>query len=109
MFKSFTEEYLGFFNFEDSSKMIHEIGGWKDIQWEKKAADRVFHYCAGHPLVTRYFASDASDQGSQKYVDLDKVEQTAATIIKTFRKNHIGNYFKESIFELLTLKEQERT
>ncbi|KPA10419.1 hypothetical protein MHK_009379 [Candidatus Magnetomorum sp. HK-1] len=107
MFKSFTEEYLGFFNLEDSSKMIHEIGGWKDIQWEKKAAHRVFHYCAGHPLVTRYFASDASDQGSQKYVDLDKVEQTAATIIKTFRKNHIGNYFKESIFELLTLKEQE--
>ena len=87
--------------------MIHEIGGWKDIQWESQAADRVYHYCGGHPLVTRYFASDACEQGILKYVDYEKVEQTAATIIKTFRRNHIGNYFKESIFELLTLKEQE--
>ena len=87
--------------------MVREIGLWKDIIWEKEAACRVFEYCGGHPLVTRYFASYASHKGALKQIDCARVSQTAEEIQKTLRKNEIGNYYKEAIADLLLPEEQE--
>lgn len=107
MFKSFTEEFLGFLTFDESEAMIREIGMWKDIKWEKDAAKMVFHYCGGHPLVSRYFASRACEEGSLKHVDMAKVEQTAGKIRDTFYNNEIGNYYKEGVWALMDDKEKE--
>ncbi len=107
MFKSFREEFLGFLALPESTKMIQEIGRWKDITWEDNAVRKVFYYCGGHPLVTRYFASMTCEEGSLKHVTLEKVEHTAEHIRKTFHKNEIGNYYKEGIWNLMTKDEQE--
>jgi len=106
MFKSYHEEYLGFLNAEESYKMIVEIGKWKDITWEQDAAHRVFAICGGHPLITRYFASYASERGNLKNIDLYRVEQSARELEKTLRKNDIGNYYKEAVWALLLQAEQ---
>ncbi|MCP4109878.1 MAG: AAA family ATPase [Desulfobacteraceae bacterium] len=107
MFKSFQEEYIGLLTHSDSKKMIQEIGGWKDIKWEDDAADMVFEHCGGHPLVTRFFASDACKQGTLKHIDYERVENTAKEIQNTFRRNDIGNYYREGIWELMQKNEQK--
>ncbi|NJL59622.1 MAG: hypothetical protein HC887_08240 [Desulfobacteraceae bacterium] len=107
MFKSFQEEYLGFLSPKDTKSMIQEIGMWKDIVWDDDAAERVFYYCGGHPLVCRYFASMACKGGSLKHIDMERVEFVADDVVKTFRKNDIGNYYKEAVWALLTEHEHE--
>jgi hypothetical protein len=106
MFRSFQEEYLGFLNADDSSAMIEEIGTWKDIDWTHEAARRVFDYCGGHPLITRLFASEACEEGSRKQIDLVRVEEVASAAQKTFRKNDIGNYYQEGVWDLLRNEER---
>ncbi|MGD9007450.1 MAG: PQQ-binding-like beta-propeller repeat protein [Desulfobacteraceae bacterium] len=106
MFKSFQEHYLGFLDIYDSTRMLTEIGAWKDIFWQPKTAERVYHYCGGHPLVTRYFASQVCQQGSLKHIDMNTVEETAKNIVSTFRRNDIGNYYKEGVWKLLNQQEQ---
>jgi hypothetical protein len=107
MFNSFQEEYLGFLSAADSKRMLTDIGGWKDITWTSDAAEKVYHYCGGHPLVTRFFASQTCEQGERKHVDLTTVEETARTVIKSFRRNDIGNYYKEGVWPLLNPAERE--
>jgi hypothetical protein len=107
MFQSFQEEHLGFLSAEDSTTMIREIGLWKNIIWDANAAQRVFDYCGGHPLITRFFASIACDEGDLKQVDYPRVEETAAEIQATFRRNQIGDYYKEGILELLSEDERD--
>lgn len=106
MFRSFQEEYLGFLNVEDSTKMIEEIGTWKDIVWEHDAARRVFDYCGGHPLIMRLFASEVCEEGSRKQIDQARVEEVTTNIQSTFRRNDIGNYYKEGVWDLL--RDEER-
>jgi len=106
MYRSFKEEYLGFLSQEESQHLIEEVGLWRDIRWATEAAQRVFHYCGGHPLTTRMFASQACDEGDLKMVNLAKAEETAEELARTFRKNDIGNYYEESIWSLL--REEER-
>jgi WD domain, G-beta repeat/AAA domain len=106
MFQSFQEEYVGFLSVADSTAMVREIGQWKRIDWDVEAAQRVFHYCGGHPLVTRFFASHACDAGKRKIIDYARVEETAAEIQETFRRNEIGNYYKEGMWDLLREDEQ---
>jgi hypothetical protein len=106
MFKSYLEEYLGFLSRSESTKMIQEIGGWKGIVWDTKAAERVFYYCGGHPLVTRYFASDACDKGRRKEIDYKVVEDTAERIKKTSRTHDIGDYYANGVWDVMTTKEQ---
>ena len=106
MFRSFQEEYVGFLSAADSTAMVREIGQWKRILWDVEAAQRVFHYCGGHPLVTRLFASHACEAGKRKTIDYARVEETAAAIQETFRRNEIGNYYKEGMWDLLREDEQ---
>lgn len=106
MFKSFEEVYLGFLNERESQALVREIGLWKNIVWDLDAAERVFFYCGGHPLITRYFASHACKRGSLKKIGLERVLETAAEIEKTLRKHEIGNYYKEAIGNLLLPEEQ---
>ena len=107
MFNAFKEEYISFFAPEDSCMMIEEIGGLQDITWDQDAAKHVYHYCGGHPLVTRMFASMACDNGTLKHVTMNQCQAAADKIIKTFRNNPIGNYFQESIFKLMTRQESQ--
>lgn len=107
MFASFHEEYLGFLTKEESTKMILEIGLWKYIYWDKEAAERVFYYCGGHPFITRHFASFTCNRGKLKKIDLNQVEKSAQEMIKSFYKNEIGNYYKESVWVLLNKDEQQ--
>jgi hypothetical protein len=106
MFRSFQEEYLGFLNADDSTAMIEQIGTWKDIVWEHEAARRVFDYCGGHPLITRLFASEVCEEGRRRKIDLARVEEVVNQIQKTFRKNDIGNYYQEGVWELLRKDEK---
>ena len=106
MFRSFQEVYVGNLTRRDSRKMLEEIGSWKSIVWKEGAAEAVFDYCGGHPLITRLFASDACEQGNRKSIAVEDVHATAAEIKKSFRKHDIGNYFKEGVWNLLT--EEER-
>jgi hypothetical protein len=106
MFQLFQEEYLGFLSPADSQTMIREIGCWKQIEWDEDAAQRVFEYCGGHPLITRFFASHACEEGGRKAIDYPRVEETAKEIQATLRRNEIGNYYREGVWELLRDDEQ---
>jgi CHASE2 domain-containing sensor protein len=107
MFSSFQEHYLGFLNPADSQALVREIGLWKNIVWEDAAARAVFQYCGGHPLITRHFASQACKKGALKNVSEARVLETAGEIEKTLRKNEIGNYYKEGVWELLLEDERQ--
>jgi hypothetical protein len=87
--------------------MIREIGLWKQIVWELDAAQRVFEYCGGHPLITRLFASHACEEGARKAIDYTRVEETAREIEATLRRTEIGNYYKEGGWDLLREDEQQ--
>jgi hypothetical protein len=106
LFMSIQEHFLGFLTAEESTKMLREIGLWKDIRWTDDALARTFEFCGGHPLLTRQFASDASEQGRRKEIDLDCVERTAAEVISSFVKHRIGRYYRESIWNLLRQEER---
>ena len=106
MFRSFQEAYIGNLTPTDSVAMLEQIGLWKNIVWQKDAAKTVFDYCGGHPLITRLFASQACEQGLRKSISLEDVQATAEDIKRTFRKNDIGNYFKEGIWNLLSEAER---
>jgi hypothetical protein len=106
LFRSFQEEYLGFLNAEDSTAIIEEIGSWKDIVWEHAAARRAFDYCGGHPLITRFFASEACEEGTRKQIDQARAEEVTANIQSTFRRNDIGSYYKEGVWD--PLHDEER-
>jgi hypothetical protein len=71
-----------------------------------EAAQRVFHYCGGHPHVTRLFATQACEAGKRKDIDYARVEETAEDIQNTFRRNGIGNYYKEGLWDQLREDEQ---
>lgn len=107
MFKSYQEESLGFLSQSDTLKLIIEIGLWRNIGWDVKAVKRVYHYCGGHPLVVRYFASEVCEQGTLKHIDEERVEETAEKIKRTFRRNEIGNYYQEGIWNELRENERE--
>ncbi|MBA2593645.1 MAG: hypothetical protein H0U97_15915 [Gammaproteobacteria bacterium] len=107
MFRSFQEEHLGFLAAADSNALLHDVGLWKEITWDGPARQRVFHYCGGHPLVTRLFASQACEEGVRKMIDVTRVEEVAAEIQATFRRHDIGNYYKEGIWDLLREEEQQ--
>lgn len=107
MFALFQEEYVGFLNSTESEAMIREIGMWKNIVWDAEAAKRVFHYCGGHPLVTRYFASEACERGILKQITYSQVENTAEKIQKKLRTHQIGTYYYRGVWEMLHKDEQE--
>lgn len=107
MFALFQEEYVGFLNSTESEAMIREIGMWKNIVWDAEAAKRVFHYCGGHPLVTRYFASEACERGILKQITSSQVENIAKKIQKKLRTHQIGTYYYRGVWEMLHKDEQE--
>jgi hypothetical protein len=106
MFSSFQEEYLGFLDAAASAALLRNIGAWKEIMWEDAAVERVFYYCGGHPLVTRFFASQACNEGTRKYIDSAHVEIVAADVQRMFYKNEIGTQYTESIWNILREDEQ---
>jgi len=106
MFRSYHEEYVGCLSADESESLVREIGQWRHIDWELGAASCVYKYCGGHPLVTRIFASKASERGTRKLVTVVRTEETALEIALTFRKNDIGNYYREGIWKLLQEKER---
>ena len=107
MFRSFKEVHIGFLRAAESKSLIKDIGLWKGIKWNDAAADTVFDYCAGHPLLTRYFASLVSKEGTLMQISLNRVEKVARECVKEFRRNDIGNYYKEAVWGLLYPSEQE--
>jgi hypothetical protein len=104
---SFQEYFLGGLEAADAEQMLSEIGGWKEIHWSPEALTRTYQLCGGHPLVTRFFASEACDQGDRKEIDLDRVNKTADTIQATLHKHRIGTYYYESVWKMLQPDERE--
>jgi hypothetical protein len=107
MFMSFQEYFLGSLRKDDTERMVSEIGAWKEIRWAADALAEAYELCGGHPLITRFFASDACEQGDLKAIDLAQVSAAAETIRKGFHKHRIGRYFEESVWNLL--QEDERS
>jgi len=107
MFMSFQEYFLGSLNQADTERMVSEIGAWKEIRWSEEALRESYELCGGHPLITRFLASDACEQGDLKAIDLAQVSEVGATIRKGFHKHRIGRYFEESVWNLL--QEDERS
>ena len=106
MFMSFQEHFLGQLDENDTKTMVREIGAWKDIHWSPEALESVYELCGGHPLITRFFASDACEQGIRKEINLARVGEIANTIRGQFHKHRIGRYYKESVWDFL--QEDER-
>ena len=107
MFRSYQEEYLGYLTLEESKSLVIDIGIWKDIRWDDRAAERVYDHCGGHPLITRFFASAACEEGRCKNIDYERVEAAAAETVRTLRRNDIGNYYGEGCWTLLREDERE--
>jgi WD40 repeat protein len=107
MFKSFQEVHLGFLDAEESEALVRGIGEWKDIVWDVQASRRVHYYCGGHPVVTRAFCSEVTDGGNVKRIDLDRVEVIGGEVMRTLRRNDIGNYYREGAWNLLLPSEQD--
>jgi WD40 repeat protein len=101
MFMSFQEYFLGSLDKGETETMVREIGAWKDIEWSPEALGSAYSLCGGHPLVTRFFASEACAQGNYKVVDNERVCETAHSIQSGFHKHRIGRYYKESVWDCL--------
>ena len=106
MAHSFQEYFLGFLGREDTATMIRELGRWRSIEWEDAGLDRVFELSGGHPLLARFIASDACEQGSNKQVTMAKVEETERQIRRTLYRHRLGTYLKESVWGWLRLEER---
>ena len=52
-------------------------------------------------VVLRYFASDVCEQGELKNIDQAQVDRTAKKVIRELRRNDIGHYFQEGIWDTL--------
>jgi formylglycine-generating enzyme required for sulfatase activity len=104
---SMQEHFLKFLTAEEARSMVREIGLWKEIEWTDSALDVSYVWCAGHPLVTRFFASDACERGDRKSVDEARVAEVAARIDRDFRKHRIGIYFREAVWGVLYTSERE--
>jgi WD40 repeat protein len=107
MHMSMQESFLKFLLREEARAMVREIGRWKEIEWTDGAIDESYEWCAGHPLVTRLFASDACERGARKRIDRRRVAEVAEAIERDFRKHRIGVYFRESIWGILYPDERE--
>jgi hypothetical protein len=107
MFMSFQEYFLGSLGRSETEVMLREIGAWKDIDWSPEALTSTYDLCGGHPLVTRFFASEACVQGTLKIVDAKRVQETAKAICSSFHKHRIGRYYKESVWDCL--QDEERS
>jgi WD40 repeat protein len=107
MFMSFQEYFLGALNKAETERMVSEIGRWKDIRWTAEALAEAYAQCGGHPLITRFFASDACEQGDYKEVDLDRVLETTRKIRFEIHKHRIGKYYQESVWNMLRMDERE--
>src|SRR5262249_10915996 len=90
---SLQEHFLKFLSPSETKAMVREIGRWKEIEWTDAAIDCTYHWCAGHAMVTRLFASDACERGVRKQIDEARVAEVAAGIERDFRKHRIGVYF----------------
>jgi tetratricopeptide (TPR) repeat protein len=101
MFLGFKEDFLGFLDCAETHAMVKEIGLWKEIQWDEKALERIFEYGGGHPMVTRFLASDACNQGRRKRVDEATILDTIERVRATFHKHRVGDYYSESIWNVL--------
>ena len=106
MFRSYQEEYLGCLQSDESASLLREVGQWRQIEWDSEAMDLVYRYCGGHPLITRLFASEATEKGNLKLITSGRVEEIAAQVVSTFWKNSIGNYYSEGVWNLLRSNEQ---
>lgn len=106
MFMSYQEHYLGFLDAQETEAMVKEIGLWKDIRWAPGALAQVYQLCGGHPLLTRFLASDACAEGDRKQVDESHVAETAGAIRSHFRRHRVGTYYKESVWMKLHAAEQ---
>lgn len=106
MFMSFQEYFLGSLGRNETEVMLREIGAWKDIDWSSEALTSTYELCGGHPLITRFFASEACAQGTIKFVDANRVQETAKAICSGFHKHRIGRYYKESVWDCL--QDEER-
>ncbi|MFN0104215.1 MAG: eIF2A-related protein [Bryobacteraceae bacterium] len=106
MYMSFQEKFIGFLKREDSRRMIREIGAWKEIAWSEEALDAVYEACGGHPMLSRFLASEACAQGTRKQVGIAEVRRVCDRVRSNFRKHRIGVYFEESVWA--TLREDER-
>lgn len=107
MYLSFQERFVGFLSEPDTRRMIVDIGLWKDISWDDGALDAVYQACGGHPLLSRFLASEACDRGARKQVTAGDVDRVTAAIRANFRKHRIGTYFEESVWATLRPDEQE--
>ncbi len=107
MFNSFREVHLDLLSATDSSILIHDLGRWKDIEWDSGAAQQAYLYCGGHPYVTRLFASKACGEGRLKEVTATRAGETAEGILSSFRRNQLGAYFSGSIWDELRQRERE--
>ena len=107
MYKSFSEFHLGFLDESDSNQMITDIGSWQDIVWTEDALQHVFTLFSGHPLLTRFFASEATKQGQLKNINLNIIEDAEKNVKDQIRNNDIGNYYLESIWHILSENEQQ--
>ena len=107
MYMSYQERYVGLLDGKDTRKMIREIGAWKQIVWADDAVDAVFEACGGHPMLSRFLASDACQQGTHKSVALADVQHVCARIRGNFLKHRISNYFQESVWKTLRPDERE--
>ena len=106
MFMSYQENYLGFLSANESHQMVREIGFWKGIEWDDEALDEAYRECGGHPLITRYFASDACDKGKVTRVTKERARETTAAIRRTFYKHRIGSQYRESVWKILDAPER---
>ena len=118
LFMGFHEIFCGFLTADESDTMIREIGAWRNIEWDPSALRRLFHFCGGHPFVTRLFASDAYKRDRQEcgraslpkglriHVTERMVESTASAIRNNMRTHEIARAYV-SIAEKLTTDETE--
>jgi hypothetical protein len=104
---SLQENFVQFLAADEAHAMVFGIGRWKDIRWTEGGLQQSFRWCAGHPFITRLFASYACESGRRKVIDEARVEEAAAEIQRNFRKHVIGDYFRESIWGILHSDEQQ--
>ena len=101
MHMAFQEKIIGFPGEKDARQMIREIGAWKEIVRSGEVLNMVYQACGGHPMRTRFPASEACAEGAKEQANLQKLQRVYDKICDDLRRHRIGVYFEDPVWAML--------
>jgi hypothetical protein len=95
LFAQFHEIFLPPLDRASTDDMLSTLGRVRGIDWTPGALAAAYDYTAGHPHLSRSFASDVTRLGTLKHIDAARVEETAEEFRRDFIQHRLTPLLRE--------------